>query len=706
MATLEELRAQRIAHAKRLQDHGVQTYPSKTTRSHTVAEVIDQFDSLLKTEKPFTLAGRIMSWRGHGKTAFFDLQDASGRMQVYAKVETYDQATHDLIEALDLGDFISATGTAFVTKMGEKTLRVTSLTLLAKALRPLPEKWHGLKDVEKRYRQRYLDLLVNTEAREKIIKRDVIIRALREFLATNGFMESQFPTFELSASGALARPFATHSNAFDLPLYLRICVGELWQKQMMVAGFEKTFEIGQAFRNEGVDAEHNPDFTLLEYYWAYANYEDNMTFQEQLFAFVVEKTHGTLNVPFAGYKIDFTPPYPRKTFYALFKEWISFDVTDQTTADDIANWMHAHNIPVEPGAGRGKLLDNLYKETIRPKLIQPVFITDHPLDLKPLAKKKHANPNLAESFQLLVNGFEVSNNYTELNDPLDQEERFKEQAELQAGGDEEAMQYDHDFIIALEHGMPPTTGTGIGVDRLVAILTNSTTLREVMAFPLMKPQDADASQVQRSPFKIQNTHTLSEKTTPLEPERSSACSVEKALELVEKFVAPTSKPHLFAAQIAMQALAKKLGGNEELWGLAGLLHDIDWDVITNQHEEHCGPMTEKILLDAGCGEDFITAIQAHNERTGIPRTTMMAKALYAVDELTGFIRAVTLVRPSKVIADVELKSIKKKMKDKLFAANVNRETIGTCEKELGIPLDDFMLITLKAMQSINKMIGL
>ncbi|MEI6222045.1 MAG: lysine--tRNA ligase [bacterium] len=487
MATLQELRQQRIEKLNKIQAAGIAPYPSVATRTHTVEEAKENYTILSNNEQVITVTGRVMSLRGHGKTVFFDVEDFFGKLQCYAKADALGESFTSIIENLDIGDFLEATGVLFTTKLGEITLKLSAAKLLAKSLRPLPEKWHGLQDVEKRYRQRYLDFLVNKDVREKMITRNKIIRAIREYLHCQGFIEIDFPVLETEASGALAKPFKTHINAYDMDLYLRICMGELWQKRMMVGGFEKVFEIGRAFRNEGVDHQHNPEFTLLEYYWAYADYEKNMQFHEALFPHLLKTIFGKLEIEYDGKTIDFTPPYPRKSFRDLFLEHVSLDIEQFPNKESLIPELQKLKVKIEPKAGWGKLLDNAYKDLIRPKLIQPMFLIDHPLELSPLAKKKPENPLYVERFQLLINGFEISNSYTELNDPFDQEERFAEQTKLADAGDDETMQYDKDFITALEHGMPPTTGTGIGIDRLVALLTDSHSLREVIAFPLMKP---------------------------------------------------------------------------------------------------------------------------------------------------------------------------------------------------------------------------
>lgn len=444
------------------------------------------------------IAGRLMTKREMGKLTFCHLQDETGKMQVALKsdeiaIEQYKTFT----KLVDSGDIVSVTGERFTTHKGEPSILIKKWTLLAKAVLPLPDKFHGLQDEEVRYRKRYLDFLTNPEQKEKILVRSRMLRYFREFLNTKGFIEVETPILESVASGAMAESFDTHLNAYDLSVHLRICIGELWQKRLMVGGFEKTYEIGRAFRNEGVDHQHNPEFTMIEYYWAYADYEDNMRLHEELIPYLVEKSVGKLVIESEGHTIDFTAPYPRVTFHDAVLEHAGIDINKYMDAESLTAIMKQKGYEVDENAGRGKLLDSLYKQSARPKIIQPTFVLEYPVELKPLAKKAK-DPRYTEMFQLIVRGFELSNSYTELNDPIDQRNRFEEQARLAAAGDEEAMAYDRDYVEALEHGMPPTTGTGIGIDRFVALITGSHTLRETMAFPMMKPVEVEENEVGKS----------------------------------------------------------------------------------------------------------------------------------------------------------------------------------------------------------------
>ena len=466
---------------------GADPYPATTARTHTTAAVREDFTKLAKSGKKITLTGRLMTFREHGKLSFGTLRDASGEFQLAFQADVLG-ADYETLDRLDMGDFVEAAGTAFTTKRGEPTLSVSAYRIIAKSLRALPAKWHGLKDTEERYRKRYLDMLANPEVREKLKTRSRLITAVRTELDSAGFLELENPVLEVSASGAAAKPMQSRLDAYDLDLHLRISVGELWQKRSLVGGFEKIYEIGRAFRNEGVDPSHHPDFTMLEYYWAYADYEDNMKFHEKLIPAVVKATVGKLKVEYGGQTIDFKAPYPRKTFREAVKESSGIDIAKYPDRAALAKVMTAKKYKVDPKGGRGKLLDDLFKESFRKQFNQPVFVTHYPAESKPLAKLSAEDPTVAENFQLVVGHFEISNSYSELNDPIDQRRRFAEQAALQAAGDEEAMGVDEEFVEALEYGMPPATGTGIGIDRFAALLTDSSNIREVTAYPLMKPK--------------------------------------------------------------------------------------------------------------------------------------------------------------------------------------------------------------------------
>ncbi len=446
------------------------------------------------------LGGRLVSFRTHGKVTFADLQDASGRIQLYFRRNDLGEKAYDRLDLLDIGDWIGVAGHLFRTRMGEVTVHVTSYELLAKSLRPLPLGKEevdpetgerivhgGFADIEQRYRQRYADLAVNPHVREVFIKRTRIVRAMREFLDARGYLEVETPILQPLYGGASARPFITHHNALDMPLYLRIA-DELYLKRLIVGGLERVYEIGKDFRNEGIDRTHNPEFTMLEFYEAFADYRRMMTVVEDLMVHLVRTvTGGPLEITYQGITLNFQPPYPRLPYLDALKEYGNIDVNamDDAALRDAVKSFGAEDVE---SMSRPKLMDELFKELVEPHLQQPVFIIDFPLELSPLAKPKRGAPDLVERFELMVAGREIANAFSELNDPIDQRQRFEAQVRLREQGDEEAQTLDEDYIRALEYGMPPTGGVGIGVDRLVMLLTDQPSIRDVILFPTMRPE--------------------------------------------------------------------------------------------------------------------------------------------------------------------------------------------------------------------------
>ncbi|RJO59937.1 lysine--tRNA ligase [candidate division WS5 bacterium] len=476
---------QRKENLKKLVEAGVDPYPAKGERSHLCAQIKDDFKKL--EGKKVTVVGRVMTKRGHGKILFANIQDVSGQTQGFFRFDNLKN-NYDLLKYVDMGDFIQITGKVFKTKAGEESVEVMDWKFLSKAMKPLPEKWHGLKDVETRYRKRYLDFLTNEESKNVIRTKARIIQFLRKFLSEEGFEEVFTPYLELNPSGAAAKPFKTHLNAYNMDMYMRICIGELWQKMMIVGGFEKTFEIGQAFRNEGVDKAHNPEFTMCEFYWAYADRDEQIKITEKLFSRLVKEISGSYGLAYQGEKLNFKPPFPVITFKEVMQKYAKLDIDKYPTLEALTGELKKRKFQVDPKAGRGKLIDDYYKAEARPKLIQPTFLINHPIEISPLAKKNEKDPSTVQRLQLLVCGEEMCNGYSELNDPEDQKSRFTEQKKLLKKGDEEAMRSDEHFVEALEYGMPPVAGNGIGIERLTMLLTDSQVMREVITFPIMKPE--------------------------------------------------------------------------------------------------------------------------------------------------------------------------------------------------------------------------
>jgi len=488
MSEFDELREVRLEKLRTLVAKKIDPYPSKAHKAVTNQETTNKFDDWIAKQKKITLAGRLMSKREHGGLVFGELRDFSGDFQILFKQDVLPAKSWNLLnELIDIGDFIEAKGTLFLTQKQEKTLQVEKFVILAKSLRPLPEKWHGLVDTETRFRQRYLDLLMNPEVKERFVLRHQLVQELRNFLVKTGFIEVDTPALQCLPGGALATPFVTHYDALDTDVYLRIAP-ELYLKRLIVGGFEKVFEFARVFRNEGVSTQHLQDFTMLEFYEAYSDYEEMMKFTEKMLTTVIKKLFGSTKITVGEKVLDFTTPWQRYSFRELIKQETGIDIDDRPTVDMLQQSIANKNIHLTytGKASRGKLIDELYKETVRPKLINPVFLTDHPLDLSPLAKRKDKEPDKVQRFQLVVQGMEIVNAFSELNDPLDQKTRFDEQARNKQEGDKEAHSMDADFVKALEYGMPPTAGFGMGIDRLVALLTNADSIREAVLFPFVK----------------------------------------------------------------------------------------------------------------------------------------------------------------------------------------------------------------------------
>ena len=493
MPTIEELRKNRLKKLEEIKKRGINPYPSQTRITHKIKKILDSFDEFEKNKTEVILGGRIRLMRIHGRSCFIHFEDESGRIQGYFREDILGSEQYRFfIHTFDVGDFIEIKGTLFYTKTKEKTILAKEFRILAKAIRPLPEKWHGLKDIEERYRKRYLDLLMNPEVKEVFRKRSQILRFLREYLDRHGFLEVETSILQPIYGGASARPFITHLNALDLDLYLRIS-DELYLKRLIVGGFDKVYEVSKDFRNEGIDRQHNPEFTQIEFYWAYADYNDLMTFTEEMLCWVIKKICKTLKIPFEDKELNFTPPWQRISYRDLVLKYTQIDIDKIRTEKQLLEAIKENNLEIELEGvvGYGALLDRLYKQYCRPHIVQPTFVIDHPVELISLAKRKEDDPNKVESFQLLVAGYEVIKAYSELNNPLDQKERWLEQERLAKKGLEEHEVLDEDYIEALEYGMPPTAGWGIGIDRFSAIITNQRSIRDVILFPLMRPKQKE-----------------------------------------------------------------------------------------------------------------------------------------------------------------------------------------------------------------------
>jgi len=491
MDELNEQQQQRLEKLQILQDKGLRPFGTSFSTTHTLDTIAQTYSSLSKEELEATpiactVAGRIMAMRRFGKAAFAGLQEEGHRLQVYLKKDVLGDQTYELCQSLDLGDWIGVEGRLFRTKTDELTVEVQTLTFLTKGLRPLPEKWHGLTDIETRYRQRYVDLIANPTVHQVFRMRSRIISTIRTFLTDREFLEVETPMMHPIPGGATARPFVTHHNTLDVDLYLRVAP-ELYLKRLIVGGFRRVFEINRNFRNEGISTIHNPEFTMLEFYQAYADYHDLMDLTEQLFHQLSLEICGSAMVDYQGQQINLAPPWTRLSYLDSIVEVNGLDqaiLSDHHKAIDAAKSL---GLAVPPKLSHVDLLVSLFEETVEPTLIQPTFITDFPIEISPLARKKESNPALTDRFELFIGGREIANGFSELNDPIDQRQRFEAQVTLRDAGDQEAQHLDEDFLRALEYGMPPTAGEGIGIDRLVMLLTNQASIRDVILFPQLRP---------------------------------------------------------------------------------------------------------------------------------------------------------------------------------------------------------------------------
>ena len=519
---LNEQMQVRLDKMHKIEEKGLKPFGYRYEFTHRSGDVKENFDALAEAETEVKLAGRVMAIRGHGKTCFMDMQDKDGRIQVYVRKDVLGEENYALIKMMDIGDTVGVTGTVFRTHMGEVSIKAAALEMLSKSLRPLPEKWHGLKDVETRYRQRYVDLIVNPDVRDTFVKRSQIIRSVRDVLDSHGFLEVETPILNTIAGGAAARPFISYHNALDMQVYMRIAP-ELYLKRLIVGGMDRVYELGRVFRNEGIDNRHNPEFTSVEIYQAFADYRDMMDLTEEVVVKTAEKVLGTTKINYEGTEIELASPWKRISMIDAVKEYAGKDFTNVTDLEEARAMAKELNVEVEATWGIGKIINACFEEYVEDKLIQPTFITGHPKEISPLAKSNPENPEITDRFEAFIYGREICNGFTELNDPIDQRERFLKQVEERANGDEEANMMDEDFVTALEYGLPPTGGLGIGIDRLVMFLTDSSTIRDVLFFPTMKPLKGEQQHVEAIPVQAQE---VAASVAPVEPEVIDFSKVE------------------------------------------------------------------------------------------------------------------------------------------------------------------------------------
>jgi lysyl-tRNA synthetase class 2 len=686
----EDLRQVRLDKLERIRERGIAANPERFERTHTLAEAA----ALPEGTAGVRVAGRLVAVRTFGKLTFAHLQDVHGRLQLALEKKSLDEDTWSLFhDLLDRGDFIGAEGALFVTKKGELTLRVERVEFLGKGLLPLPEKWHGLKDVEIQQRRRYLDLIMSPETRARFAMRTNVLREMRRFLDDEGFDEVETPVLGTVASGAAARPFVTHHNALDMDVYLRIAP-ETWLKRLVVGGYDKVYEVARCFRNEGMDPSHLQDFTILEYYCAYWSWEDNMRFTERLVRHVLNEVVGSETIEWRGRKIDFSGNWPRVDLAELIRDKTGIDVEACETADALRSAAAEKGIEIEnaEALGRGNLIDQIYKQTCRDQLIQPCFLTGIPADALPLARRNDEQPHKADCFQLLVNGWEVIKAYSELVDPVLQRELFEEQDRLRSGGDDEAMQLDEEYLLAMEFGMPPISGWGMGIDRFCALLAGVDSLRDVTLFPLLRPP-------------AHETQEPGEDTSADVGE--FGMSREQALELLHKHLSGEYMvKHSLASAAVMEGIAEHFGKNKDTYWCMGLLHDLDFEE-TPQPDQHTRKTIEYLKEHGVSDPVILKAVLAHNAE-GIEeaeRTQWLDFALSAGETITGLVMATAMVMPDKKLASVKPASVKKRMKKKDFAKKVSRESIMQCE-QIGLELPEFCEIAVKSMQGIAGDLGL
>lgn len=661
---------------------------TKFDRTNTAGEIKEKFEEF--DQKDVTVAGRIIAKRIMGKASFCTIQDCDERIQSYVSINDLGEENYKEFKTYDIGDIIGITGFVFKTRTEEISVHAKSVTLLSKSLRPLPEKFHGLKDPDLRYRQRYTDLIVNPEIKKTFEIRSKIIKEMRKFLDDKGYIEVETPILNTIAGGATAKPFVTHHNALDIDMYLRIAP-ELYLKRLIVGGFDKVYEIGRLFRNEGMDLKHNPEFTSMELYSAYEDYNDMMDITEEMVSTIAKNILGTTKINYQGTEIDLTPNWKRITMCDAIKEVTGIDFNTINTDEEAIKLAEERNIEVDDiKKTRGNIINIFFEEYVEETLIQPTFIYDYPVEVSPLTKRKPSDPRLTERFEVFIGGREYGNAYSELNDPIDQYERFKKQVEAREAGDEEANMMDEDFVQALEVGLPPTGGLGMGIDRLIMLLTDSASIRDVLLFPTMKLMGKQEE-------KRSNTKAVTY-------DYSKGISREKALEILKKYNKEEFHiRHALTVEGVMKYFAKLQGEDEEYWGNVGLLHDVDFELYP---EEHCKKCIE--LLKNDVPEQIINSICSHGYGicSDIKPDHIMEKILFATDELTGLIWATAKMRPSKSVQDMEVSSVKKKFKDKKFAAGCSREIISQGAKMLGWELDELFEKTIEAMkeneEAINK----
>ena len=717
-------RAQRRARRQALIDAGVNPYPIASEVTAHAAQLEKDYADLPEgedTQDVVSVAGRIRALRRQGKVAFIVLEDVTGQIQLFCRVNDLGEEGWALLRQLDLGDIVDATGRVLRTRRGQLSIAPTKLVLLSKSLRPLPEKFHGLTDREVRYRQRYVDLIMNPEVRDVFRKRSAIISLIRRYMEADGYMEVETPMMHAILGGANAKPFVTHFNALDRDFYLRIAT-ELPLKRLIVGGMERVFEIGRQFRNEGMDLTHNPEFTSMEAYCAYSDLDGMKRLTEGLFKAIAREVCGCEEghevISYQGQQVDMSGTWRSVPLSEVASQVVGEHVDMDTPIEHLRELCRANDIEAEDGWGAGKLLFELYDELGESTLVDPTFVCDYPEEVSPLAKRKADDPRLTDRFELVICGHEYANAFSELNDPVDQAGRFAEQVAAKGMGDDEAMGYDYDYVRALEYGMPPAGGIGYGIDRMIMLFCDQPAIRDVLLFPQMKPEVVTRADIaSQLPEKTDNAAASvdviaddAENGAANEAARDSAApalttglSRDQAFALLERYNKdPFHIQHAETLEGLMRYYAEKYDpANVDFWGQVGLLHDLDWEEFQDPIN-HTVKAGELIEAEGGTPE-LVHAIQTHNSdnNSELPQPeSKMERVLYAADELSDLIQAAILMRPSKSVMDLEVKSLKKKFKDKHFAAGCSRDVIRHGAELNDMELDDLFASMIEAMRAI------
>lgn len=692
-STLAKIRKQRLEKVNKLRKLGIDPYPARSNRSHTNKELIENFNKLEKNE--VTVVGRVMAWREHGSLRFANIQDFTGIIQLIIKKDQilkYSKKEQRLgwkeLNLIDIGDFVQAKGKLMKSKTGEISVNIIEIKILVKTIRPLPEKWEGIQDTEIKLRRRYLDMTMNRSIKELFLKKSEFWKSMREFMQKSGFTEIRTPILEPATGGADANPFVTYHDALNTDFYLRISL-ELPLKRAIGGGFEKVFEIGPVFRNEGIDDEHLQDYDMMEFYWAYADYSKSMKLVENLYKNMAQKCFHTLKFKIKGHNVNLDNKWEKIDYVETIHDRFRINVIS-ADEEELRLKMKELKLDYDKASKKPRLVDTLWKE-IRKDIKGPVFLINQPKFISPLAKTKVDDSNKTERYQIIIAGSELGNGYSELNDPIDQYERFTEQQKMRDLGDDEAQMLDIDFVEMLEYGMPPTSGFGVS-ERLFSYLVDQP-IRKTVMFPQMK-RELEKTTLEIYKIKKSNIgkvrHQLISKDNDIKGAqkivKNSNFTIQKAHKLLNQYVKSKSLlNHCQMVADAMKGMADRYEQDEEIWYIAGLLHDFDYEKWPDKH-----PMKGKsILVKSGVPEEIINAIQGHATFTDVPRNTKMAKVLFAVDELSGFMNAVSLMRPNR-FADMKIRSVMKKFKDKHFAEKINRDVIKQGADELSIELDELI----------------